>query len=145
MILTPLQLLPKNGEDWGKLIVAKALKSCPKSKISPNLVTMVPTDLLQVENYGTNISSLTLGNLSLLSYVKLACNAYQCSHNQTVPQNMLTYCKSYKRSKRYRKLRRLTSYYQQFSCQCDVGIVIFYYCTRIFIRLATSHSRLEDC
>ena len=24
MILTPLQKLPKNGEDWGKLIVAKA-------------------------------------------------------------------------------------------------------------------------
>ena len=40
MILTPLQKLTKNGEDWGKLIVAKGLKSCPKSKISPNLVTL---------------------------------------------------------------------------------------------------------
>ena len=30
MILTPLQLLPKNGEDWGKLIVAKGFKKLPK-------------------------------------------------------------------------------------------------------------------
>ena len=43
MILTPLQKLTKNGEDWGKLIVAKGLKSCPKSKISPNLVTLGKT------------------------------------------------------------------------------------------------------
>ena len=30
MILTPLQKLPKNGEDWGKLIVAKGFKKFPK-------------------------------------------------------------------------------------------------------------------
>ena len=30
MVLTPLQLLPKNGEDWGKLIVAKGFKKLPK-------------------------------------------------------------------------------------------------------------------
>ena len=30
MILTPLQKLPKNGEDWGKLIVAQGFKSLPK-------------------------------------------------------------------------------------------------------------------
>ena len=30
MILTPLQKLPKNGEDWGKLIVAKGIKKLPK-------------------------------------------------------------------------------------------------------------------
>ena len=30
MILTPLQKLPKNGEDWGKLIVAKGFKKIPK-------------------------------------------------------------------------------------------------------------------
>ena len=30
MILTPLQKLPKNGEDWGKLIVAKSFKRLPK-------------------------------------------------------------------------------------------------------------------
>ena len=34
MILTPLQKLPKNGEDWGKLIVAKGFKKLP------NLVTL---------------------------------------------------------------------------------------------------------
>ena len=30
MILTPLQKLPKNGEDWGKLFVAKGFKMLPK-------------------------------------------------------------------------------------------------------------------
>ena len=28
--MTPLQKLPKNGEDWGKLIVAKGFKKLPK-------------------------------------------------------------------------------------------------------------------
>ena len=42
MILTPLQKVPKNVEDLGKLIVANALKSCPKFKKSPNLVTLHP-------------------------------------------------------------------------------------------------------
>ena len=32
MILTPLQKLPKNVEDLGKLIVAKGLKKLPKVK-----------------------------------------------------------------------------------------------------------------
>ena len=39
-ILIPLQKMLKNVADLGKLIVAKALKSCPKSNISPNLVTL---------------------------------------------------------------------------------------------------------
>ena len=30
MILTPLQKLPKNWGDWGKLIVAKGFKKLPK-------------------------------------------------------------------------------------------------------------------
>ena len=30
MILTPLQKLPKNGEDWSKLIVAKGFAQSPK-------------------------------------------------------------------------------------------------------------------
>ena len=30
MLLTPLQLLPTNGGDWGKLIVAKCFKKLPK-------------------------------------------------------------------------------------------------------------------
>ena len=30
MILTPLQKLPKNWGDWGKLIVAKGFKMLPK-------------------------------------------------------------------------------------------------------------------
>ena len=30
MLLTPLQNLPKNEKDWGKLIVAKGIKRLPK-------------------------------------------------------------------------------------------------------------------
>ena len=30
MILAPLRKLPENGEDWGKLIVAKGFKKLPK-------------------------------------------------------------------------------------------------------------------
>ena len=42
--LTPLQKLPKNVGDLGKLIVGlKALQSCPKSNKSPNLVTLYTT------------------------------------------------------------------------------------------------------
>ena len=40
MILTPLQKLPKNVEDLGKLIVANSLKKLPKVQKSPNLVTL---------------------------------------------------------------------------------------------------------
>ena len=32
MILTPLQKLPKNGGDWGKLSVAKGFKKLHKIK-----------------------------------------------------------------------------------------------------------------
>ena len=42
--LTPLQKLPKNVVYLGKLIVAPALKSCPKSNTLPNLVTLPVMD-----------------------------------------------------------------------------------------------------
>ena len=42
--LRPLQKLPKNVGDLGTLIVAKALKSRPKCKKSPNLVTLITMD-----------------------------------------------------------------------------------------------------
>ena len=44
MILTPLQILPKNVEDLGKLIVAEGLKKLLKVKKSPNLVTLDSCD-----------------------------------------------------------------------------------------------------
>ena len=40
-ILTPLQNLPRNVGDLGKLIVAKGFKKL--SKKSPNLVTLAPS------------------------------------------------------------------------------------------------------
>ena len=39
-ILTPLQKLPKNVLDLGKLIVATSFEKLPKSNKSPNLVTL---------------------------------------------------------------------------------------------------------
>ena len=38
--MTPLQKMPKNVVDLGKLIVAKGFKKLPKSNKSPNLVTL---------------------------------------------------------------------------------------------------------
>ena len=45
-ILTPLQKMPNNVGDWGKLIVAKGFVAqspinCPKSNKLPNLVTLL--------------------------------------------------------------------------------------------------------
>ena len=40
LILTPLQKLSKNVGDLGNWLLPKALKTCPKSKKSPNLVTL---------------------------------------------------------------------------------------------------------
>ena len=44
----PLQNLPNNVGDLGKLIVAKGFKSCPKSNKSPNLVTLLGTYICHV-------------------------------------------------------------------------------------------------
>ena len=41
MILAPLQKLPKNVGDLGKLIVAKGFKKLPKVQKSPTLVTLL--------------------------------------------------------------------------------------------------------
>ena len=43
-ILTPIQKLPKNVEDLGKLIDAKGFKNLPKTYKSPNLVTLEGVD-----------------------------------------------------------------------------------------------------
>ena len=42
-ILTPIQKLPKNVGDLGKLIVAKGFEKLPESNKSPNLVTLSET------------------------------------------------------------------------------------------------------
>ena len=44
MILTPLQKLTKNGEDWGKLIVAKGFKKLHKFQ---NITKSGPTANIQ--------------------------------------------------------------------------------------------------
>ena len=41
--MTPLQKLTENVGNLGKIILAKALKNCPKCNKSPNLVTLIIT------------------------------------------------------------------------------------------------------
>ena len=48
MILTPLLKLPKNGEDWGKLIVAKGFKKLPKIQ---NIAQSGHTDHWHLQNF----------------------------------------------------------------------------------------------
>ena len=38
--------IAKNGEDWGKLIVAQGFKKLPKVKKSPNLVTLYTSSIV---------------------------------------------------------------------------------------------------
>ena len=61
-ILTPLQEFFKDVGDLGKLIVATGFKSCPKSKKSPNLVTLtMPHLILWLEQGGsTRLETLLL-------------------------------------------------------------------------------------
>ena len=49
-ILTPLQKLPKNVGDLGKVLLPQALKSCPKTNKSPNLVILIQTQIPKEEN-----------------------------------------------------------------------------------------------
>ena len=51
-MLTPLQKLPKNVGDLGKVLLPQALKSCPKTNKSPNLVTLAVVKSLLC-NFGT--------------------------------------------------------------------------------------------
>ena len=46
LFLTHLQNLPKNVGDFDKIILPKALKSCPKSNKLPNLVTLPMANLM---------------------------------------------------------------------------------------------------
>ena len=68
LILTPLQKLPKNERDLGKLIVAKGLKSCPKSNKSPNLVTLETTQVYFT--YFTYFSNLQINVLISFDYFR---------------------------------------------------------------------------
>ena len=52
MILAPLQKVPKNVADLGKLIVAKGFKKLPKvKKKSPTLVTLLLRQLKQIDRH----------------------------------------------------------------------------------------------
>ena len=65
-ILTPLQKLPKNVGDLGKLIVAKCFETCPKSNKLPNLVTLCKCEFLG-QHYIILIN-FYLSNLVFTSY-----------------------------------------------------------------------------
>ena len=57
-ILTPLQKMPKNVGDLGKLTVSMALTSCQKSNKSPNLVTLPVPHICLVKNYVIDLKRL---------------------------------------------------------------------------------------
>ena len=60
MIFTSLQKLPKNGEDWGKLIVAKGFKRLPKvQKIAQSGHTACSARPTQVRGMGTLSTKIT--------------------------------------------------------------------------------------
>ena len=59
MILTPLQKLPKNGGDCGKLIVAKGFKKLLKVQKSPNLVKLIPTPNLVAVMWSPKLPPVT--------------------------------------------------------------------------------------
>ena len=63
------------GEDWGKLIVAKGFKNCPKSKISPNLVTLVPSLRDSLSNDKTQV--LMMKSISQLDHVYTRCRYHK--------------------------------------------------------------------
>ena len=60
-IFSPLQKLPKNVVELGKLI---ALKSCPKSNKSPNLVTLATDSASQFDCLG-GFSDFQFSTISL--------------------------------------------------------------------------------
>ena len=81
LILTPLQILPKNVGDLGKLSVAKGFKSCPKSNKSPNLVTL--SGMHQLQHRKIPISLQKCNWLSQVS-ADLLCSVSQPSSNRFV-------------------------------------------------------------
>ena len=61
----PLQNLPKLWAIWAKYLLPQALKSCPKCKISPNLVTLHAVDLLLT--LPTRLLAFALSTFALLA------------------------------------------------------------------------------
>ena len=62
IILTPLQKLPTNVRDLGKLFVTKGFKKLPKVQKSPNLVTLVTS--IQI----TSKSNLDVNTIEIVEY-----------------------------------------------------------------------------
>ena len=71
MILTPLQLLPTNGGDWGKLIVAKCFKKLPKvqkfAQSGHSGCQQCGALLYRLFNKGTNSINKFLNNIAMVS------------------------------------------------------------------------------
>ena len=88
MISLPLQKLPNNVEDLGKLVVAKVLKSCPKSNKSPNQVTLITTvsTCLTVK-----LVWLLLQYLSL-TYIILTNHAVKFKYNKAISRHVCQGC-----------------------------------------------------
>ena len=100
-ILTALQKLPKNVGDLGKLIVAKALKSCPKSNKSPNLVTLKAT-VHYLQPLLKNAFSLTsFGWNSFNQMPKYLSISVNIRCNKGTKSNSTSSCPAFKPSQQY--------------------------------------------
>ena len=93
-ILAPLQKLPKNVGDLGKLIVATALKSCPKSNNSPKLVTLPTISIISIFSIILKAAAARLcsGNASFYDDVKrrrLAMSFLEDFHQQNASESLL--------------------------------------------------------
>ena len=61
MVLTPLQKLPNNAGNLGKIIVATSFEWLPRvQKKSPNLVTLVTSQFQKVRNFLTRKDAIFL-------------------------------------------------------------------------------------
>ena len=79
LFLTHLQNLPKNVGDFDKIILPKALKSCPKSNKLPNLVTLT-TELFSGRRWGTG-SAQQSNNYGIMSCMCCIIFGGQRKHN----------------------------------------------------------------
>ena len=68
MTLTPLQKLTKNGEDWGKLIVAKGFKKLPKVQ-----------NIAQSGHTGLRTKNILFFNIMYLKWLTIM-NCLMCVH-----------------------------------------------------------------
>ena len=83
-ISTPLQKLPKIRAIWVKLLLPRALKSCPKCNKSPNLVTLQPTNCIFKRKFSPSLKVAEAGIVSHQHYKTFTAVKNQCTEISNV-------------------------------------------------------------